>query len=47
MKKIILLGLWVKGVYLQNKRFGKAYINQKWGSCEGGLQKVDPSESDE
>ncbi len=47
MKKIIFFKLWkygtcckVKGVHFQNKRFGRVYMNQKWGSCEKGFQRL-------
>ncbi len=25
---------------MQDKRFGRVYMNKKWGSCEGGLQRL-------
>jgi hypothetical protein len=47
MKKIVFSKLWkcgaygkVKSIHLQDKRFGKVYMNQKWGSCERNLQRL-------
>jgi len=30
----------VKNIHLQDKRFGKVYMNQKWGSHERSLQRL-------
>ncbi len=30
----------VKNICLQNKSFGKVYMNKKWGNCEINLQKL-------
>ncbi len=47
MKKIVFSKLWkystyykVGSVRLQNKRFKRVYMNQKWGSHERSLQKL-------
>jgi hypothetical protein len=47
MKKIFFYKLWehntyckVESVCLQNKRFGRVYINQTWGGCERSLQRL-------
>jgi len=45
MKKIVLFKLWhhntyckVRNVCFQDKRFGRVYMNQKWGSHERSFQ---------
>jgi hypothetical protein len=47
MKKIIFSKLWeydiyykVESVHLQDKRFGRVFVNQKWGSHEIILQRL-------
>jgi len=44
MKKIVFSKLWehnayykIKNVHFQNKRFGRVYMNQEWGSHEKNL----------
>ncbi len=46
MKKIVFSKLWkhdacskIENICFQNKRFGRVYINQKWGSGEKKIQR--------
>ncbi len=48
MKKIVYSKLWkcdtyckIRNICLQDKWFGKVYMNQKWGSCDKNLQRLE------